>query len=370
MSPRRPKSTGSNASHFFTDQLMGETPPSLPTMERLYALSAKIYELRPWELLEEGELVLTRDSETGETCYCAVMGALGQVVAVHAYIGVESYRLFRRMLAGEVSGAGEFYEVQRSVSLEFVPARELDAQDRKLLTALRHPIRSAGASPVFRAGRPGFFPWYVTEQEARLLEECLRAVIVICSAVSANPKLNYWERHYTYPLVSRVDGKDGESRYSIEMAEATLPQEPPLAPAHLGPEQVRQLRNRDYPVRGTLELDHFSSGAKIGEKNERKACVRIAMAVDAESGFLFSPELAAPDVSVADALGMAIIRAAEASHALPKEVRVSNRRFKDCLQPLSELCGFPVKVARSLPALAEAREALLRMMGASPRPET
>jgi hypothetical protein len=208
-------------------------------MERLYALSAKVYALRPWEVLEEGEFVLTRDSGTGEACYCAVMGALGQVIAVYAYIGVESYRLFRRMLAGEVSGAGEFYELQRSVSLEFVPARELDAQDRKLLTALRHPIRSAGASPVFRAGRPGFFPWYVTEQEARLLEECLRAVIVICSAVSANPKLNYWERHYTYPLVSRVDGKDGESRYSIELAEATLPQEPPLAPAHLGPEQVR-----------------------------------------------------------------------------------------------------------------------------------
>jgi hypothetical protein len=369
MSPRRAKSTGSNASHFFTDQLMGETPPSFAAMERLYALSAKVYALRPWEVLEDGELVLTRDSATGETCYCAVMGALGQVIAVYAYIGVESYRLFRRVLAGEISGAGEFYEVQRSVSLEFVPARELDAQDRKLLTALGHPIRSAGACPVFRAGRPGFFPWYVTEQEARLLEECLRAVIVICSAVSANPSLNYWERPYTYPLVLRVDEKDGESRYSIELAEAALPQEPPLPPAHLGPEQLSRLRNRDYPIRGTLELDHFSSGAKIGEKNERKSCVRIAVAVDADSGFLFPPELATPETSIADALGMAILRAAEASRALPKEVRVSNRRFKDCLQPLSELCGFPVNVVRSLPALAEAREGMLRMMGASPRPK-
>ena len=366
MSPRRTKSTGSNASHFFSDQLMGESPPSYSTMESLYALSAEVYALRPWEVLEEGELVLTRDPGNGETCYCAVMGALGQVVAVYAYVGVESYRLYRRVLAGEVSGAGEFYEAQRSVSLEFVPARELDAQDRKLLTALRHPIRSAGASPVFRAARPGFFPWYVTEQEARLLEECLRAVIVVCSALSANPRLNYWEPAYTYPLVLPVDEKDGKSRYSIELAEATLPQEPPLAPANLGPEQVRQIRNRDYAVRGTLELDHFSSGAKIGEKNERKACVRIAVAVDADSGFLFPPELATPEVSIADALGRAIIRAAESSRALPKEVRVSDRRFKDCLQPLSELCGFPVKVARSLPALAEAREGLLRMMGAYP----
>jgi hypothetical protein len=289
------------------------------------------------------------------------MGSLGEVLAVHAYIGVESYRLFRRVSAGKVSGAGEFFEAQHSVYLEFVPANELQAQDRKLLTALRHPIRG-GASPVFRASRPGFHPWYVTEQEARLLLECLRAVIVVCSAVSVRPGLNYWERSYTYPLVSRVDQNQGEPRFSVEFVEAILPPEPPLAPAHLGPEQMGRLRKRDFPIRGTLELDHFSSGAMIGEKNERKACVRVAVAVDADTGLLFPPELAAPEVSIADALGMAIIRAAEGGRALPTEVRVVNQKFKECLDPIAEVCGFPIKVVRSLPALAKARKALLRML--------
>jgi hypothetical protein len=366
MSRRRANPTRNECDRFFTNQLTGETPPSFSTLEKLYLLSARLYELRPWYLVEETQLILTRDSVTGETCYCSIMGSLGEVLAVHAYIGIEAYRLFRRVSAGEVSGAGEFFEVQHSVSLEFVPASELDAQDRKLLTALRHNIRAAGASPVFRATRPGFFPWYVTEEEARLLDECLRAVIVICSAVSAQPGLKYWERSYTYPLVSRSDEQEGEPRYSVEFAEATLPYQPPLAPVQLETEQLRRLRNRDYPVRGTLELDHFSSGAKIGEKNERKACVRVAVAVDAASGFLFPPELAPPELSVADALGMAIIRAAESSHSLPREVRVSNQRFKNCLEPLAEVCGFSVKVVRFLPALAEAREALLRMLAGSP----
>lgn len=366
MSPRRANPVVHDSDAFFTNQLAGETPPSLSTLKKLYALSADLYALRPWELVQETQLILTRDSATGEICYCSTMGSLGEVLAVHAYIGVESYRLFRRVSAGEVSGAGEFYEAQHSVYLEFVPARELDAQDRKLLTALGHNIRAAGASPIFRASRPGFFPWYVTEQEARLLEECLDAVTVICSAVAAQPGLNYWERSYTYPLVSRGDEKEGAPQYRVELVEATLPRQPPLAPAELEPEQLRRLRNRDYPVRGTLELDHFSSGAKIGEKNERKACVRVAVAVDAQSGFLFPPELAAPEVSVGDALGMAIIHAAEASRALPSEVRVSNRRFKDCLDPMAEICGFSVNVVRSLPALAEAREALLRMLAGSP----
>jgi hypothetical protein len=355
-------STSSKPDQFFTNELIGETPPSYSTMHRLYELATQLFTLSPWHLLDETELVLTRDFATGETCYCSVMGALGEVVAVHAYIGSESYRLFRRVSAGEIRGAGDFYAAQHSVYLEFVSAAELEAPDRKLLTALRHPTRAPKASPIFRACRPGFFPWYVTEQEARLLEECLRAVIVISSAVSARTGQKFWERLYTYPMVSRGDEKKGEPRYKIELLEATLPKEPALAAAKLSPEQLRRLRNRDYAVRGVLELDHFPSSAKIGKKNERKALVSVAVAVDSETGFLFPPEMGTPGAPIADALGLAILNAAEASRALPREVRVSNRKFSECLDPIAEVCGFPVKVVRTLPALTEAREALLRML--------
>jgi hypothetical protein len=281
---------------------------------------------------------------------------------VHAYIGTEGYRLFRKVAAGEISGAGEFYETQHSVYVEFAPRAELDARDRNLLTALGHPVRGIPASPLFRASRPGFRPWYVTEPEGLLLAECLRAVIVICSAVSLRPDLKYWNRVDTYPMLSQVDGKEGEPQYRVELVKVTLPSEPPLSPVQLGEEQLHRLRNRDYAIRGVMELDYFPSAAPIGEKHERKACTRLALAVDAESGFLFSPEIASPGVSVADALGMVIIKAIETSRALPREVRVTTRKFKDCLNPLSEACGFPVKVVGSLPALAEAREGLMRMM--------
>jgi hypothetical protein len=363
MSQRRLKSGSSRKpDQFFVKELSGETPPSFSTMERLYRLAMELYILRPWDLLDETELVLTRDSATGETCYCSVMGRLGEVFAIHAYIGTEGYRVFRKMAAGEISGAGEFYEAQHSVYVEFAPRAELEKQDRDLLTALRHPLRTFPASPLFRASRPGFRPWYVTEQEALLLAECLQAVIVICSAVSARPGLGFWNGVDTYPMVSRVVEKSGEPQNHVELVKVTLPSEPPLSPVQLGEEQMRRLRNRDYSIRGVMELDYFPSAAPIGEKHQRKACTRIALAVDADSGFLFPPELAAPGVSVADALGMAIVKAIESTRTLPREVRVSSRKLQDCLNPLAEICGFPVKVARSLPALAEAREGLKRMM--------
>jgi hypothetical protein len=226
---------------------------------------------------------------------------------------------------------------------------------------LGHPQR-AKASPIFRAVRPGFQPWFVTEEEARLLAECMRALILVCSEVSTQADPKYWDRADTYPMVSRVDGEEGGPRYHVELVEATLPSEPPLAPARLGEEQRRQLRDRDHPVRGVMELDYFLSGAVVGKKNERKACVRVALAVDADSGFLFPPELAAPGVSVGDALAAAIMKAVETTRAFPREVRVQTRRFKDCLEPIAGLFGFTIKVARSLPASAEARASLLGVL--------
>jgi hypothetical protein len=363
MPRRRANSASGNPDRFFTEKLLGETSPSFSTMEELHGLATKLYALRPWHVLDESELVLTRDSATGETCYCSAMGALGEVLAMHAYIGTESYRLFRKIAAGEVTGVDDFFGTLHSVYVEFVPRAELDEQDRKVLTALGHPLRTAQASPMFRAIRPGFHPWYVTEDEGRLLAECMRAVILICSAVSAQADVKYWNQADTYPMVSRVDGEGSEPRCHIELVEATLPSEPPLSPPRLGEERLRQLCDRDHAVRGVMELDYFLSGAMIGKKNERKACVCVALAVDADSGIVFPPELSTPGASAADTLVIAIMKAIETSRALPREVRVQSRKFKDCLNPISEACGFPIKVVGALPALAEARGQLLRMLG-------
>lgn len=370
MPRQRANSASGNPDRFFVKELLGETPPSFSTMDRLYGLAAKLYALRPWHVLDENELVLIRDSATGETCYCSVIGALGEVLAMHAYIGTESYRLFRKILDGEITGAGEFFAAQHSVYVEFVPRADLDGQDRKLLTALGHSFRAAKASPIFRTIRPGFHPWYVTEEEGQLLAECMRAVILIGSAVSVQADLKYWNRADTYPMVSLVDGEEGEPRYLVELAEAALPSEPPLSPVRLGAEQLRQLRDRDHAVRGVMELDYFPSGAMIGKKHERRACVRVALAVDADSGILFPPELAPPGVSAGDALAAALTKAIETSRALPREVRVQKREFKDCLSPIAKVCGFPIKVVGSLPALAEARGQLLRMLGDPSFPES
>ena len=93
----------------FVKELAGETPPSFQAMERLYGLASELYGLLPWRVLDEDNLIVVRDSVSGELCYCSVMGALGEVLSMHAYIGAEGLRQFRKMEDEEIADPGEFF---------------------------------------------------------------------------------------------------------------------------------------------------------------------------------------------------------------------------------------------------------------------
>ena len=345
----------------FVKELAGEAPPSFSAMERLYRLASDLYGLRPWRVLDEDNLIVVRDSVSGELCYCSVMGALGEVLSMHAYIGTEGLRQFRKMEAEEIADPGEFFASTHCVYVEFVPRAELQRQDRELLTELGHPQGRGLASPIFRTMRPGFLPWFVTEAEARTLAECIRAVIVVCAAVAGQKSMKFWELADTYPMVTRAEG--AEPRYHVEMFHSVLPPEPPVTPARLAEETLLAVRVQDYAVRGVMELDITYSGAAIGKKGERNACASIAIAVDAESGMVLAPEVTDATVAAGDALAKVFLKAIQVSRTLPKEVRVRSQRFKDSLTPLMDSFGVTVRVASRLPASDEARAHLLGFLG-------
>jgi hypothetical protein len=346
---------------YFVKELAGETPPSFPAMERLYRLSSDLYGLTPWRILDEDNLIVVRDSATGELCYCSVMGALGEVLSMHAYLGTEGLRQFRKMEAEENADPGEFFASTPCVYVEFLRRTELLRQDREVLAALGHPQGRGLVSPIFRTMRPGFLPWFVTQEEARTLAECIRAVIVVCTAVTSQESMRFWELADTYPLVTRAEGV--EPRYHVEMFHSILPPEPPVTPARLAEGTQLAVRAEDYAVQGVMELDITYSGAAIGKKGERNACASIAIAVDAESGMVLGAEVTVASVAPGDTLATVFIKAIQASRTLPKEVRVRSQRLRDCLAPLLNSFGVTVRVASRLPASDEARSHLLGFLG-------
>jgi hypothetical protein len=339
----------------FVDELHGENPPSFATMKHLYEQAGELFALRPWDLLNEGQLILVRHPDQENFCYCSVMGAIGEVFSMHAYIGSEGYRMFRKVSDGVETDPAEFLATQNCVYVEFVSRRDLYSPDRKLLAAVDHPSSKGMGAPIFRSIRPGYHPWYVNAEEASLLVTCLRAVIAVCSEIARAGSAQYWQKPSAYPLfVATADS------WWIEMVEPVLPPEPPLSPARIRPEETASVRNRDYPVRGILELDYFVSLIAVGGKNERKACTAVALAVEAGSGIVYQAELASPQAAAGDVLAKALIGAIRTTDAFPAEVRLRNARVKACIAPVAESLGLPLRVVSRLPALEEACESLLQ----------
>ena len=346
---------------FFTKELAGEEPPSFAAMKRLYERASDLFGFRPWQILSESELVVTRDSKSGEPWYCSVMGSMGEVYSMQAYRGEEGLRLFRSIAAEDLTDPGEVLASMHCLCVEFISRKELKRQDRELLAALGHPQGRGLASPAFRVIRPGFHPWFVNAEEARTLAECIRSVVVICAAIANQKDVNFWDRADTYPIVTRADGT--EPRYNIDLIKPVLPAQPPIAPVNLPEELLHPLRGKDYAVRGAMELEYVFSGAAMGKANERAACVAIALAVDAETGIVYAPEAIDTSVPTAEALARVFLKAVLSNRAFPREVRLRSQKHAASLGPLMESFGVTLRVANRLPAAEEARAHLLGFMG-------
>jgi hypothetical protein len=348
---------------FFEEELVGEEPPSFATMQTLYNLATELFARHPWDLFTEDELVLVEGAPAQELCFCSVMGVLGEVRALVAYIGPEGYHFFKRLQSGETVTAGEFFAAQRSVSVEFARLGDLTAADRGLLKVMGHPLKRGTLAPIFRSIRPGYHPWYVTEGEARMLAECQRALIALCDLRKAKPALDFWEKQNVYPMLSRRAEEGSKVEYEIRLVGA--PSFPASSPnfATLDEARIHRIRDSKYPSQGVLEVDHFYGAGMIGGKNQRKSCYRVGLAIDAQSGFAYPPEVSSPEPSTGDVLARVILKAIETACALPREVHVKGGEFKVLLQPLGQALGFSVRVMKSLPALDFAKGHPLEMLG-------
>lgn len=345
--------------HFFAKQLPGEDALTHATAEKLFELAEEIYAARPWKRMGDTDLVVVKEPGSRQMCYCCVMGELGQVYAVHVYRGPESYRLFKRIASDATIGIGDFYGSQNSVSLQFLPSSELTAADKELARAFGHPLLKGLAAPQFRAIRPGYYPWYVTESEAKVLALCIDSVLAFCEELERTPGKQYWAHEDVYPEV--VWRK--RSYFTVDRALAQVEPAPPPEPVTLDEERLTKLQKRDYLMHGTLEVDHFYTGLPIGKKQERKGCLRAVMAIDAETPFLYAAEVVGPSESAGQFLTRIMMKTIETAKFIPAEIRVRDENARLLLSPLAARLGFAVNVKESLPVLEIAKQDLLKTMG-------
>lgn len=339
---------------------MDTISPSLDEWRQLYDAAMAFQKVGPWEWMTETELFGVQNPETGQVGYASIMGMQGEHFALALYLGQEGLQGFIELEQEEGGPPELLFEVPQ-LQVSFEDRDLLREEDRAVIKALGLKFRGRNAWPLFRNYAPGYFPWFITREEARFLIWGLQQAQEVALRVREDPALLDPLSEGTC-LIRTPEKRGNVLEWRDEWVKLPPPVGMRLPEVKVNEEELASMRSKlpRQPMR--LEADVFLLPAYIQErKGERPFLTYHLMVVDAASGFILGADVLDPrptlDVMWAKAAD-AFVKAIRTLGFVPSQVVVSNRRMESLLRPIAAGLGIQLKLVRSLPALQAARASL------------
>ena len=327
--------------------------PTPEEWQSLYAVAAAFHRLAPWQWMADADLVGVEDPVTRQVGYCSVLGAGGQEFGLVVFPGPEGFASYRRLGADASVAMGEEAGLLlRSISLLFVDRELLEPQDRAVIGALGLRFRGRGAWPWFRSQRPGYAPWFLEQEEARLVQLGLEQVIETAPRVLAGA-VRLTSGAAGEPILTRSLGPEEWSDAWRSPAVWEAPQEEPPPVDALRVERLRRGKRRDQ---GYWELDAGLMPLPIADKGERPYYPRLLLAAD-EAGMIVGMKMLEPWSPAGDQQEALLALFGERP-GLPREIRVGREEMRRLVAPVAEGLGITIRVTK-LGLLDAFREELL-----------
>lgn len=333
--------------------------PTQDEWSGLYEAAIRVKEMAPWEWMTETDIFGVEDHKTGNKGFISVMGMLGEHYSVAVYLGRKGlYKFWSFQKRGSEGTAEDLLEIPQ-LQASYENREELTKEDREVIKGLGLKFRGRQAWPLFRSYRPGYFPWYVERDEARMLACALEQVTEVAPRLRENKSLLASRNGDSYLV--RVY-REGE--WIDEMIEI-LPPEPTTISVPMDVEALVALKRVRRQVEN-MEIDFFMLPARIGERGKRPACAYALLVVESSSGMILGNELLGPEPTIEEMYGqipVKMVHLLARTGLVPREVKVQSELLYGLLQPLGEELGFRIRHARRLPNLEPAKADLIRWMG-------
>lgn len=338
---------------------MADQPVSLDVWQRLYATATKVRDMEPWLWVEETDIFGVKDPESDTVVFVSVMGLLGEYLAVALYPGAKALAHFWQMQAkaGSEDVAEMLFEI-RQIHATFGKKSELDARDKKVIKELGLNFKGANAWPYFRSYQPGYYPWMVDAEEARLLLLALEQLLVMAPRVKRDRRL-LARKPGTFTYFVRVPHQNAGT---IEWRDEHHDYPPPATtfritiPNHLV-DGVRALKT----VNLTIELDVATSPFPIGKKGERLQIPSMMLAAESESLFVLGVELLTMDENLEDMWMQVPAKFLQmlVKHGIrPQCLAIRTPWVEMVMQGICKDLGIEIKYDSKLRAVTQARRSL------------
>ncbi len=334
----------------------------LPVWQELLDAARAFRAAKPWEWMDDMDIFAFIDEE-GRPWFPSVLGAAGQVFGLAVYRGEAGLRfLFETVLTchEDVLPPDSLF-MQDALLLDWGAKKALAPEDLAVLAALGHQAkpRERNAWPCFRNHSPGWYPWFLTGEDARFLARCIRALLACAELARQDPDFfaPCDEDDRVLPTVSIARTRAGPPPLeSIEWRVWELA--PPAAPPSPSvPAAWSALRARPQHPGAGLEFDIFHLPSPVADGG-RPYYPRAALVADAGTGYIHALEMAGPGRTWADLVTAAWSKALTGAQARPVHISIRREEWLEPLQPLAAALGVRLVLAHELPFIAEARVSL------------
>jgi hypothetical protein len=326
----------------------------LPLWKQLYSVADRVQDLRPWEHLDDLDLVVVRDQPGGQTGYGAFMGSGGSLFGYCAYRGAEGFEVYKGLISGKISAtADDYISILNCLKLEFGPRNDLQPDDHAVIKTLGLSFRGKHSWPEFRSMIPGHPPWFLTEAEVVFLTLNLHAACYHSERI-VRGEIDESFREGECLVYTPNQGSPGFVAgwepwpEPAKRAEAT-----PL----LNLTAINAIRAAKHGTGGAWEADVFYLPSTILDR-DRPYYLRLAIVCD-ESGLVIGVEPSPPDRSNHQILADTICSTAQKRGVIPGTIFVKGPAEAAALAPLAKALGFATRRQKNLRAIAAFKKAAM-----------
>ena len=332
--------------------------PATDDLHLLVRAAQSFFESTPWRQLDSEQPFGVRDPETNRVILALVNGSRGIDFGLSAYPGADGLLTMHRILHGLVSEVNEesLHEV-RSIVCGFAPRSTLRTADRQLLKDAGCDLRRGRLVPQFRSFVPGYFPWRLDAEEARLLTLLLKQSELVARDVARHPDMFDGAPRHSY-LTRRVMHDDAGPPEAYEWAAPDIVDGPPIDVR--GPDELTAARLSRLPIDEGAEWEvALATGAGVVQPSpyDRPEMLLTLFVVDRESGYIHHGEpMSAPGAlkSFQRVFASVLLRLGFA----PRRILVRNHVQREQLAPVARLTGSRLQRVQRLPQVEEASTAL------------
>lgn len=329
-------------------------------LKDLYLAATEFREAKPWEWMNEDDLICIENPEDKSIGFCSIMGSSNVHFALAVYLGHEgiaALNYFKEKNDRIPDHQALFY--QDCLMCSFENRDLLEKSELSEIKDLGMSFRGKNAWPHFRRYEPGFYPWFINENECEFLTHALRQTLKMALNIKDGRLRIGTQRGRT--AISKCIDINGESIWEIEDYEMHIPK---ISYQYAEMEDELLMHRLKKLPKSNIVFHAETCYLPLTvqeKKGERPYFPRAFIIADGNSGQIIEHEMYEdPRDDGKNVLDILVRLCLELD--LPMEIEVKSEKMVAILTDFCEKLGIKLTIVDTLPTIEDLLEGMARQL--------